>query len=53
MNSNGMGAFWEARRLQWSREAHMTTVPSVNDDLTDIVPTLRDFKTSKGVHCEN
>jgi hypothetical protein len=34
--------------LQWSRAAHMTTISSVNDSLTDRVPTLRDFKTLGG-----
>jgi hypothetical protein len=48
MNSNGIGAFWEVRRLQWSRETHVTTFPSVNDGLTDKVLTLRDFETLGG-----
>jgi hypothetical protein len=43
-----MGAFWEARRLQWSHVTHMTTVPSVNDGLADKGPTLRDFETLGG-----
>jgi hypothetical protein len=48
VNSNGMGAFWEALRLQ----SHVTTIPSVNDGLIDRVFTLRDFETL-GVHCKN
>ena len=30
------------------RHTHMITVPSVNDDLTDEVPELKDFKTLRG-----
>ena len=48
MNSNRIGAFWEARRLQGSRVTHVTTVSSVNEDLTNRVPELRDFKTYGG-----
>jgi hypothetical protein len=48
MNNNEMGAFWKARRLQWSHAMHVTTVSSVNDGLTDRVPTLRDFETLGG-----
>jgi hypothetical protein len=33
---------------KWSRAMHLTTVSSVNDGLTDRVPTLKDFETSKG-----
>jgi hypothetical protein len=33
---------------KWSRATHVTTVPLVNDDLTDIVLGLRDFETLKG-----
>jgi hypothetical protein len=48
MKSNGMGAFWEARRLQWSCTMHVTTVPLVNDGLIDGVLELRDFETLGG-----
>jgi hypothetical protein len=44
-----MKAFWEARRLQWSHETHVTTFSLVNDGLTDRVPTLRNFGA---VHCK-
>jgi hypothetical protein len=43
-----MGAFWEARRLQWSHEMHVTTFLSINDGLTNRVPILRDFETLGG-----
>jgi hypothetical protein len=48
VNNNEIGAFWEARRLQWSCATQMTTIPSVNNGLTDGVPKLRDFKTLGG-----
>jgi hypothetical protein len=48
VNCNKIEAFWEARRLQWSHETHVTTFLSVNDGLIDRVPTLRNFETLGG-----
>ena len=33
VNNNGMRAFWKARKLQWSRTTHMTTILLVNETL--------------------
>jgi hypothetical protein len=38
----------EKKGQKWSRMTHVTTVPSVNDGLTNGVPELRDFKTLGG-----
>jgi hypothetical protein len=47
-----MGVFLAAKRLQWSRATHMSTVhvslPSVITSLIDEVPELKNFETLGG-----
>jgi hypothetical protein len=40
--------YFGEKNQKWSRATHVTTVSSVNGDLTDRVPTLRNFETLRG-----
>jgi hypothetical protein len=40
--------YFGEKNQKWSRATHVTTIPSVNDGLTDRVPTLRNFETLRG-----